>query len=74
VAFGNLLVAVAMTVSALVFLPYFNHSHPTVRPYVIGMAVLSLGLLFFVWQQERQRRTRGLPADRADMAARASSG
>ena len=66
-AFGNLLLAVALTVSAVVFLPSFNHSHPTVRPYVIGMAVLSLGLLFFVWRQERQRHERAATAVMADV-------
>lgn len=54
-AFGNLIVLAVLFVSGLVFLPYFNHAHPTVRPYLIGLAVLALGLSFFIWQQERRR-------------------
>ncbi len=54
-AIANLIVVAAFLVAGVAFLPYFNHAHPTVTPYLIGMAVLVVGLGFFIWQQERRR-------------------
>jgi hypothetical protein len=66
-AIGNLILTAALTVASVVFLPYFNHTHPTVQPYIIGMAVLSLGLAFFIWQHERRRPARAGASDRREI-------
>ena len=73
-AFGNLFITVVHDRLRLVFLPYFNHTHPTVRPYVIGMAALSLGLLFFIWQHERRRRALAAVEKRPEIEAHPSPG
>jgi hypothetical protein len=53
--FGNLLLTGTLTVASLVFWPSFNHTRPTVLQYVIGLAVFTLALAFFVFQHERRR-------------------
>ncbi len=55
-AIGNLILGISLTVINVVFYPYFNHAHPTVRAYILGVIVLTAGMAFFYWQQERQRR------------------
>lgn len=57
-AIGNLILVGALAVTSVVFYPYFNHTHPTVNQYMIGLVVLSLALAFFIWQQERRRPVR----------------
>lgn len=73
-AIGNLILLAALSIASLAFLPYFNHAHPTVGPYVIGMAVMSLVLAFFIWQHERQRRTRAVVEKRTEIGAPLSPG
>ena len=55
-AIGNLILGVALTAVNIIFYPYFNHAHPTVRAYIIGVAALTVGMGFFYWRQERQQR------------------
>ena len=73
-AIGNLILTGALTVASLVFLPYFNHTHPTVWQYVIGVALLSLALVFFIWQHERRRPARTVVEKRPEIGARPSPG
>lgn len=73
-AVGNLILTGALTVASLAFFPYFNHTHPTVGQYVIGLAVLSLALGFFIWQHERRRPARAVFEDRREIGARTSPG
>ena len=57
-AIGNLILGVALTAVNIIFYSEFNHAHPTVRAYIIGVMALTVRMAFFYWQQERQRRIR----------------
>jgi hypothetical protein len=52
---GNLILAAGLVAVSFIFYPHFNHSHPTVTQYIIGTIVLTVGLAFFTWRQERAR-------------------
>jgi hypothetical protein len=71
-AIGNLIFGVALTTVNFVFIEDFNYAHPTVRAYIIGVIVLTVGMAFFFWRQERQRLARHAagPADRDSDAVR----
>ena len=54
-AIGNIIFGLALTAVNLIFYSQFDHTKPNVNGYVIWIIILTLGMAFFYWQQERRR-------------------
>jgi hypothetical protein len=49
----NLLFGAALIATFIFFFPQFDFTRPTTIPYMVGVIVLTLAMLYFYWQHER---------------------